>query len=735
MRSLYIKAVSALAVLALSVSVHAVCVHAEPDGGVNISIRTMQNESVAVLAGRPIITSEPVVFVPDPDQETSYSISIDGENFGGSVPMEGKSVTLYPDDDTSPSGKWLIKFTAEIEGASAGSEIYRVVFDTKPPQIELTDPDVVASPLLHKEKIHIRLSDENGLSRIVAECGGTVIYEKHDLDGQSGYEIETELSDNGDGGGIVTVSAFDMAQNRSDLSFEYMIDLEDPTIRAEGAADGAHLAKNAHLNVTAEDNSGDVFIDYTVEKITKDATERMSVSNAEKNTVIELEDDGIYNISASAHDGAGRCSDTIMRKIVIDKSAPVINIQGAAEGVDQTSPAGLTIEVEDNIYEGSEVNITLTRRVFGIAENIRMDTYDLQAYKDIRAVNITSDGDYELSVAATDSAGNRSTASRSFRIDKIAPDVALFGLSEGQVTGEKPTVRFCAGEMFYDSTVMSAVLEKKEKDGYVTIQSSDKVMRQKQDLMDITVPDEGVYRLTCAASDRSGNSALSSLSFTVDHTPPVITIPDDVDNGFFRSFRLPVAIAKLVSDMTDVNVEAFVNDRRITDSDVIIEEGKYVLSVLAADEAGNESERDACFIVDHTAPQIVLSGFDRYGNIKKGSLVGVSLFDESDTLVSVRFNDRNVAVGSDNTASIAVDEYGRYKLAVVAKDDAGNVTDTEITTSCNMISPAFSGIVRNERTISAPEDTGDIDLGSLLVGLGTLLTGTFGLTWRAHMRS
>ena len=117
----------------------------------------------------------------------------------------------------------------------------------------------------------------------------------------------------------------------------------------------------------------------------------------------------------------------------------------------------------------------------------------------------------------------------------------------------------------------------------------------------------------------------------------MISGTDHLNNSYLRSFKLPGKLGDLVSDMTEVFAYAYLNDRRIGDDDVVIEEGKYVLNVIAEDEAGNAAEKTEVFIIDHTAPQIVLSGLDRNGNIKKGSRIKVSLFDEADRLTSVKF--------------------------------------------------------------------------------------------------
>ena len=242
----------------------------------------------------------------------------------------------------------------------------------------------------------------------------------------------------------------------------------------------------------------------------------------------------------------------------------------------------------------------------GKTDIIELGPYTTVAVNDIREVNINSDGDYEIMMSATDGAGNISSAYKRFRMDSNAPDISVAGISEGEVTGDKPIVRFLAGEMFYDSTIMTAVLEKKDKNGYRQVSKDEHVMKDVRDHMDIRPASEGLYRLTCSAADRSGNRNESTISFTVDYTPPVISQMSDIDGNYFRSFLLPKKIKDLVKDATKVVASAYVNDVPYHDGDRIIQEGRYVLTILASDEADNVSESSAEFIVDHTSPQVVL---------------------------------------------------------------------------------------------------------------------------------
>ena len=715
--------------------------YAKENDGPDIAITTYDGSSVMISDGEVFYSSLPVTFTPDGDGgEDYYSISIDdGETFGSYVKTDD-GVTLFPDDETAPDGRWQIKFKNVNGETVTESAPYKVCFDTTPPKIDIDDagsPDGDAADL---KSIHMRFSDDiSGVSRIISKCNETVAGQMtvSDDEAMTEHEFILDLTDMPDGLNTIETKCFDRAGNVSSMSFEFLSDQSAPDISISGIRDNECLSCATELYLTASDADSDVYIDYILKRDYKGEMTVTEVTNAPKDTTLTFESDGVYSVEAFAVDGAGNRSKSIRRDFVIDTTAPVVSIEGVSDNVDIRGVAGVNVDVEENMYNDTKVDITLTRTILGKTEILPITGYLLEANHDTREVNISTDGAYELFVRATDRAGNTSTASTRFRVDATAPEISVSGMEESGITQGTPIIRFGAGDLFYDSTIMSYVLEKKEKDGYVLIEAKDTVMRSARDHVDINVQKEGEFRLTCTASDRSGNSSNHVVNFTVDHTPPVISDLKDIDNKFFKSFTLPRKIASYVSDMTAFTASAYLNDLKMKDSDVIIEEGKYVLTILAEDAASNVSEGTATFIVDHTSPQIILGGFDREGNISKGSMITVSLLEDCDTLKSVRFNDRDIAVGLDNKAQIAVNEYGNYRLAVVAEDPAGNITDTEINTSCFMYPSGLGDYLRTEKTISAhmAPIQNDIDYRALAIGLLSVLSGTFGLAYRTFLRN
>ena len=740
-----------------------------------IKITAYGGETILAMEGCPIYSSVPVTFTADAaDGECFYSTRMeDEEEFGECLLMEGGDLTLYPDDQKNPCGRWDIRFmwrrcvcaddektddddtgeeAGDAEETDTGEEagdlisfspVYSVSFDTTAPGVEAADEGVFAGWFAKDTGIDFNISDDkSGVGRVIMKCNDKVVKEIHPGEAEGlatgGDKVSFPVTDTGKTENTGLIECYDLAGNSSSISFEYRFDKTEPRISLEGPEDGSCHKDGAWLSIEGSDTETGVFVNYAVDRQSGEEVYSYEVTGVEDKARISFDDDGEYRVRAWAVDEAGNSSEEVSLCFAIDATPPAVSIEGVSDNVDLKSEAELTIDISENIHKNGQVNITLSRTAYGKTELISDESYELSARHETRKVNISSDGQYELTVRVTDGAGNAADVTRSFRIDKTPPDISVSGVGEGEVTNDKPVLCFGAGEMFYESTVLSTILEKKEKGGYVPVEARDRVMTSPQDHIDVETPGEGRYRLTCIAADRSGNTASRSVDYTVDYTPPVIADLSDMDRKFFRSFSLPVKAASLVSDATRVSVDAYLNDDRINDDDVIIEEGKYVLNILAEDEAGNVSDDQATFIVDHTAPQIVLAGCDREGNVKKGSLLTVGLLEDGDTLKSVKFNGRSIVIGSDNKADIVVDDYGEYTIAVVAEDEAGNVTDTEIHTSCYMIGKTVDDYLKGGKTImltGGQKDKDDVDLAGLFIGLASVVGGTLGLSYCALFRN
>lgn len=352
---------------------------------------------------------------------------------------------------------------------------------------------------------------------------------------------------------------------------------------------------------------------------------------------------GSYTLTYSATDSSGNQS-TVTRTVKVqDLTPPVITLLGAnpytvAQGSGFVDP-GAT--VSDNVDGG------LTPTVSG-------------------NVNVAQVGSYTLTYTSVDSAGNRSTKTRTVLVvDQTPPVITL--------NGSDPYIVPQGGHFVDPGAVVS---DNVDQNLVATVTGN---------VDTLTV---GSYLLTYQAKDHAGNQA-QSVTRTVkvqDLTPPVITLlganPYTVALG--GSFADP---GSTVSDNVDTGLSATVSGSVNT-----MVPGTYVLQYSASDAAGNGTTVNRMVIVaDQTPPVITLLGANPYT-----IPVGTTFVDPGASVQD------NYSSGLQPVVTGTVDSMhpGQYTVSYDATDHAGNraatvtrtvrVVDTEppviqLTGSSNMV--------------------------------------------------
>lgn len=711
----------------------------------------------------------------DEEAKYYYSVSLDGgKNFGGYVAMDGNSIILYPDEKEESRNNYVLRFKYEKKkylssitvtyGGNRKEEIqetiveeivsseYAIQFDNTLPEINVENPWVLDEWLSAPDELQLSVCDKEGmLNRIVAICDEEVVYEKHFSDEETVadyyFSLSLDRKAKNEEGQQLIVKISDCAGNVLTSSYSYYYDGEKPVLQLSGVPEGGVTDNRVEIVFDVIDNlDTDSRIKYHIEHDYNNETiieDIEATKEKGRNFGKIFEEEGSYRISASCVDMAGNESAEVSANFDIDMNPPEINISGVSDNVDLTNPGEILISIKDYYYEGCNVSITAIKKKDGQVINLPVSSFDMAATIESRVINLKNDADYEILVSATDRLGRTSSAQTEFRIDKNAPQLLLEGLNDGQVTSEKPVISVNTAECFYDSTIVEVSLAKKmDSDISCIVDKQVYVMQDKYDTKEIIISEEGEYELTCTATDRSGNSKSSKMNFTVDYTPPVIAKMDDIDGKYFKSYTLNDGLFNVVKDMTKCTIKAFLNDDEIAGDELVVEEGKYVLWVSAVDEADNYSEKAATFIIDHTAPQLVIGGLNKDGYIRKGNTLSVGLANVEDEITSVVFNGKEIEISEDNKkADIYVDEYGDYLLEVTACDKAGNVTDKIISTGCYLVGPRSEELEVEEKIIHnitgkiVNNDKNTIDVWGLTIGCIIVLSGITGLMIREILRA
>ena len=196
---------------------------------------------------------------------------------------------------------------------------------------------------------------------------------------------------------------------------------------------------------------------------------------------------------------------------------------------------------------------------------------------------VATEGAHTLAVSATDRAGGMGSATRTFTIDSTAPVLTVTAPADGSYVRGPVMISFSITDANPGATA-SATL-----DGAAFTSGG-------------SVNVEGAHTLVVTGADAAGNPAASvTRSFTIDNTPPVLTVTAPASGSFVRG---PVTITFSATDnFPPATVTATLDGVGFISGGQINTEGAHTLVVNAVDRAGNPAPTvTRAFTIDNTAP-------------------------------------------------------------------------------------------------------------------------------------
>lgn len=173
--------------------------------------------------------------------------------------------------------------------------------------------------------------------------------------------------------------------------------------------------------------------------------------------------------------------------VIIDKEAPVITVEGVADG-------GLYNKSVTPIIKANKTNVVVTSMLNG-------KPYD--------GKEISKEGKYELTITAVDEAGNSTEAVYKFQIDKTAPTINIKGVEPGKI---------------YSGSV-SPIIEIDDKDATVKITLNGKAYEG------TPISEIGKYELVVTAVDKAGNQSKKAVAFEIKKDKPADNSGDKSGNN------------------------------------------------------------------------------------------------------------------------------------------------------------------------------------------------------------
>lgn len=540
-------------------------------------------------------------------------------------------------DLTEPSKNGKYTFVAEAQDAAGNKIQEKLVL-----KIDLEAP-VLSQDSIEKGKHYRKVPkitiDEKerygsaegaSISYTVYRNGKTI--SSKTLKGGNGLTLPSKLfSKNGDY--KVSVQAKDAAGNASKiLRFNFTKDSKAPDVEITGVKNGQFYNRSQTVKITVKERN------YETDKVSVSASRelggsRNGINIPWKNTGKTSEtsrtfsETGTYTVTASAVDKAGNSSGKKTVTFTIDTKAPEIEISGVKDGGIYTYGMGLSpgAKVTDDYLDTESISYTKAGVPVG-----------RPSFEQVKE----NDGLYTMTVTARDKAGNTTTKTVTFTVNRFGSyfvygdavrntmGMALQNIDEDLVITERNVSELSESEnrIYRDGKTVesSAVTDRAgTEDGYYVY----KHIFGKENFQE-----EGAYEINVISSDTDGNEMESKeengqIRFFVDRTAPNLTV-SGIDEKGNRGDHADLTI-KADDLLTGVEkTAATVNGEPAPLKEN--EDGTYTLTVnegmhqeihvTSTDGAGNKADFEGSISVSDSPVKLWI---DRLGKFVLGGAAGL----------------------------------------------------------------------------------------------------------------
>jgi len=334
--------------------------------------------------------------------------------------------------------------------------------------------------------------------------------------------------------------------------------------------------------------------------------------------------DGSSNIVVTVSDAAGN-TDTLTAPFTVDTAAPQITVNPVAgDGLINASEQGQDLLVRGTAEAGGTVTVTLNGVDYPATVLLNGSwTATIPA----SVLQGLADGKYDLTITATDAAGNSDTALAPFELDTGAPAFTLGAIAvDGTLNAtEQGQPLAITGTGTVGDTV-SVTLNGNTYTGTVGSNGQWSVSVPASDLGALT---NGSYPVSVTVSDAAGNSTSQQSTLAVDVTPPAVTISSPSGNGILSTEEQGQPLSLSGSGESGNIVTVTLNGKtyqatvgvngqwtlEVPATDLAaLSEGEYPISVTARDAAGNTTTTESSITLDNTQPTLTVNTAAFAGN-------------------------------------------------------------------------------------------------------------------------
>lgn len=657
-------------------------------------------------------TSAPVVQILSPAQgflsSSTALVEWQGSDSGTGIvgfhlSLDGQIV--YSGADTSfaigpiADGLHELEITAEDGAGNLGTDSIQFTIDTVAPTLAIISPYE---------------GEELGSSEV------TVAWDGEDLtSGISGYWMSvdsgawsfmgsvetTSIGPLSDGYHQIDLRALDNADNQAMASVHFTIWTGILEIEITSPSEGEILAGDS---VTVEwDFSGSPFgLDHF--ELRLDEGTWTDVGSQNFLTLSSLETN-THSVEVRVFDGEGNTAMDVVT-FEIDTMAPELSIISPLEG-SSIQASFITV-----VWELEEIGSGLS------SLEARLDVQRwIPVFGDRLTFTSISSGSHTVTLRAVDEAGNIGLASVNFTVVPIPLGVEILQPSDGDMISSSTIVLAWSGN---DSGNGIDHFEIKLDDGvWVDVGLND--------TYELIVPTDGLHQISIKVVDGIGQSAVSTISFTVDTTPPVVQITSPASSITNQTtITLEWSGSDAISGVDQYRYRWDGGSWRTTATTSAsvgpLDDGRHLVEIMASDVLGNSAVYSITIDVDTQAPDIeILYPIDGSSiNLSDFELLWGSEETEDCSSIDLRIDGGEwLSLDPMEEVEVSLSGEGEHRIDLRAWDDAGNSATATVYLTLDLTPPSLTidspqeGEIFNHSLLTVTWDAEDNQPGSLMCSI------------------
>ncbi|WP_416173893.1 Ig-like domain-containing protein [Enterobacter asburiae] len=688
----------------------------------------------------------------------ALTVTVNGKTYAATVLADGTWTAAIPAADVSALNAGTV--TVTVEGQSAAGNPVSISHDVK---VDLAAVAISIDPIASDDVIN---AAEKGADLVLS--GSTSNVEENQtvtitfggksytatVDASGNWTATVPSADLGslkDGDASVQVSVTNVNGNSASAGREYSVDATAPTVSIEIVSDNniinaAEAQQDLVIDGVTNAEAGQTVtvtlngVDYTT-TVLANGSWSVTVPTADLSGIT----DGNYTISAAVSDKAGNPA-SADRDVLVDTTVPQLTIHTVSDDDVINSAEHAQALIVTGSVTGAAAGDVVTVTLNGKSYTATLDASGNWSVG-VPAADVTAlaAGDYTITAALTDKAGNSNSATHGVEVNMTAPVLTIDTVSGDDVINN--------AEKTQDLTI-SGTASGLAAGAVVTVMLNGKAYSAQVDdngKWTTTVPanevgqlGEALYTVTASATDSVGNNTSTSHTVNVESVLPGVIVNtiagDDVINAAELAAGQTIS-GKVVNAEAGNTVTVTIGGNSYTatvqsdltwsvnvPSDVLTALGNGDLTVSASvtNGVGNSGTGEREIVIDANLPGLrvdTVAGDDVINSIEHGQnliITGTSDGLAAGAALTVTVNGKTypATVLADGTWSAAIPaadvgalSAGTVTVTVAGQSSAGNPVSISHDVTVDLASVAISiDAIATDDVINAAEKGADLVL-------------------------